>query len=211
MSIFITNLAFVGRSDIVNIGDCTILSFLGAKRMSALDAFLLTHRDKMVTAEAAARLIKPGQRVFVGTACATPRSLLDAMEALAHPPDDVQLNYFLTTNALTRDAGNRIETKYRHRVFFVGSDVRDAVKQGVAEYVPISIARVPQLIGIGRIPVDVALIQVSAPDEFGYVSLGVSVDIVAAAIEHAKLVIAEINPAMPRTMVRLDGARESHP
>ena len=168
--------------------------------MSAPDGFLSAHQDKLITAEAAARLIKPGQRVFVGTACATPRALLDALEALAQPPANVQLNYFLTTNALKRDADNRVRTHYRHRVFFVGSDVREAVKQGAAEYVPISIARVPQLIRIGRIPIDVALIQVSTPDEFGYVSLGVSVDIVAAAIEHAKLVIAEVNPAMPRTM-----------
>jgi len=168
--------------------------------MSARDGFLLAHQDKLISAEAAARLIRPGQQIFVGTACATPRALLDAIEALDHPPADVQLNYFLTTNPLKHDSGSRCNTSYKHRVFFVGSDVRDAVKQGIAEYVPISIARVPQLIRIGRIPVDVALIQVSTPDEFGYVSLGVSVDIVAAAVEHAKLVIAEVNPAMPRTM-----------
>ena len=168
--------------------------------MSAAENFLSAHQDKMITADAAARLIKPGQRVFIGTACATPRALLDALEALKQPPAGVQLSYFLTTNALKRDADNRVMTGFKHRVFFVGSDVREAVKQGVAEYVPISIARVPQLIAIGRIAIDVALIQVSAPDEFGYVSLGVSVDIVAAAVEHAKLVIAEVNPAMPRTM-----------
>ena len=162
--------------------------------------FVPTHQDKLISADAAARLIKPGQRVFVGTACATPRTLLDALEALTQPPVDVQLYYFLTTGAIKCDAENRVKTHYKHRVFFVGSDVREAVKQGIAEYVPISIARVPQLIRIGRIPVDVALIQVSTPDEFGYVSLGISVDIVAAAVEHAKLVIAEVNPAMPRTM-----------
>ena len=168
--------------------------------MSASDDFALTYRNKLITAQAAARMIKAGQQVFVGTACATPRTLLDALEALANPPADVQLIYFLTTNALKRDADKRVKTNFRHRVFFVGSDVREAVKQGAAEYVPISIARVPQLIQIGRIPIDVALIQVSMPDEFGYVSFGVSVDIVAAAVEHAKLVIAEVNPAMPRTM-----------
>lgn len=168
--------------------------------MSARDNFLRTHQDKLITAEAAARLIKAGQRVFVGTACGTPRVLLDALESLAYPPADVQLTYFLTTDALKRDADNRVRTHYKHRIFFVGSDAREAVKQGTAEYVPISIARVPQLIRLGRIPLDVALIQVSPPDEFGYVSLGISVDIVAAAVEHAKLVIAEVNPAMPRTM-----------
>ena len=172
----------------------------GNKPMSERNNLLSTHQDKLVSAEAAARLIKPGNRVFVGTACATPRALLEALEALTEPPADVQLNYFLTTQAVKFDAENRVKTQYKHRVFFVGSDVREAVKQGVAEYVPISSARLPQLIQIGRIPVDVALIQVSTPDEFGYVSLGISVDIVAAAVEHAKLVIAEVNPAMPRTM-----------
>jgi acyl-CoA hydrolase/GNAT superfamily N-acetyltransferase len=98
------------------------------------------------------------------------------------------------------DEAGKAVTKYQHRTFFVGSDIRAAVKQGLAEYVPMSIARVPQLIGNGRVRVDVALIQVSMPDEFGYVSLGVSVDVIPAAIAKAKLVIAEVNPAMPRTM-----------
>lgn len=99
-----------------------------------------------------------------------------------------------------RDADHRIQTRYKHKVFFVGSDVREAVRERIAEYIPISLAQVPKLIAIGRIPVDVAFIQVTPPDEFGYVSLGVSVDIVSAAVQHAGLVIAEVNPAMPRTM-----------
>jgi len=164
--------------------------------MANLDAY----RGKMGSADAAVRRIKPGQHVFVGTACATPRTLIAALEALASPPADVQLTHFLTTDAIKCDAEGRVYSHYKHRVYFVGSDTRAAIKQGVAEYVPISIARVPQLIRIGRIPIDVALIQVSPPDEFGYVSLGVSVDIVAAAVEHAKLVIAEVNPTMPRTL-----------
>lgn len=168
--------------------------------MSGRDNMLSLYQDKAITAETAVRLIKPGQQVFVGTACGTPRALLEALESLEYPPADVQLTYFLTTDALKRDADHRVVTHYKHRVFFVGSDAREAVKQGTAEYVPISIARVPQLIKLGRIPLDVALIQVSPPDEFGYVSLGISVDIVAAAVEHAKLVIAEVNPTMPRTM-----------
>lgn len=168
--------------------------------MSSRDIFLLTYQDKVVTADAAARLVKPGNQVFVGTACATPRRLLDALEALKQRPADVHLNYFLTTDALKRDSENKVRSHYKHRVFFVGSDAREAVQQGMAEYVPLSIAHVPKLIRIGRIPIDVAFIQVSPPDEFGYVSLGISVDIVAAAVEQAKLIIAEVNPFMPRTM-----------
>lgn len=162
--------------------------------------FLRDHEAKIVTAEAAVRLVQHGQHVFVGTGCATPRTLVAALENVAQPPDDVQLTYFLTTDALRRDAEGKVSSKYRHQVFFVGSEVRELVKERRAEYVPISLAQVPRLFAIGRLPVDVAFIQVSAPDEFGYVSLGVSVDIVAAAVENAKLVIAEVNPAMPRTM-----------
>lgn len=159
-----------------------------------------TYHAKCITAEAAARLIKPGNHVFVGTACATPRTLVGALEALLNPPADVELLHFITNGAIARDADGRIVSKYRHRTFFVGADMREAVRQGVAEYVPVSIARVPELFRIGRMPIDVALIQVTPPDSFGYVSLGVSVDVVAAAVQSAKLVIAEVNPAMPWTM-----------
>lgn len=158
------------------------------------------HKNKLTSAEAAVKLIRPGNHVFVGTACATPRVLMAAFEALARPPADVELIHFLTQGAIPIDENGLATTKYRHRTFFVGTEVRSALKQGLAEYHPVSIARVPELFNIGRIPLDVALIQVSEPDAFGYVSLGLSVDIVASAVQNAKLVIAEINPAMPWTM-----------
>jgi acyl-CoA hydrolase/RimJ/RimL family protein N-acetyltransferase len=157
-------------------------------------------RNKFVTAEAAARLVKSGNHVFIGTACATPRTLVRALESLAQPPADVEFLHFITNGAIHHDETGKVASKFRHRVFFVSAEMREAIKQGIAEYVPISIARVPELFTIGRIPLDVALIQVSPPDNFGYVSLGVSVDVVAAAVQSAKLVIAEVNPAMPWTM-----------
>ncbi|MDG4552962.1 MAG: GNAT family N-acetyltransferase [Candidatus Competibacter sp.] len=160
---------------------------------------LLPYGHKVVSAAAAARLICAGQHVFVGTACATPKTLVAALEDLPNPPADVELVHFITTDAVPYRE-NRSVTKYHHRTFFVGSDIRAAVKQGLAEYVPISIVQVPRLIELGRIPIDVALIQVSPPDEFGYVSLGVSVDVIPAALERAGLVIAEVNPHMPRSM-----------
>jgi acyl-CoA hydrolase/RimJ/RimL family protein N-acetyltransferase len=97
------------------------------------------------------------------------------------------------------DTAGHATTAYRHRSFFVGRDIQAAVRQGLAEYVPLSIARLPALIGIGRVKVDVALIQVSPPDAFGYVSLGVSVDVLPAAVAKARLVVAEVNPHMPRS------------
>ena len=167
---------------------------------AALAQALRAHADKVTTAHEAVCQIKSGDHVFVGTACATPRSLVAALEALKPRPTDVELVHFLTDHAVPHDAQGQAVTHYRHRTFFVGNDIRAAVKQGLAEYVPMSIARVPGLMAIGRIAVDVALIQVSMPDEFGYVSLGVSVDVIPAAVARARIVIAEVNPAMPRSM-----------
>lgn len=169
-------------------------------KTESLPPLLQPYLDKMESAESAARLVQPGDRVFVGTACATPRTLVAALEALSNPPADVELVHFITTGAVPHDEAGKATTRYRHRTFFVGSDMRAAVKQGLGEYVPISIAQVPRLIEIGRVPIDVAFIQISLPDEFGYVSLGVSVDIIPAAVSKARLVIAEVNPAMPVTM-----------
>ena len=165
-----------------------------------LHPLLVAHADKLITAHEAALKIHNGDHVFVGTACATPRSLVAALEALPKWPADVELLHFLTDHAVPHDTDGKATTHFQHRTFFVGQDMVAAVRQGLAHYVPMSIARVPDLMAKGRIAVDVALIQVSLPDEFGYVSLGVSVDVVAAAVNSAKLVIAEVNPAMPRSM-----------
>ena len=166
---------------------------------SAIVEWEAQYPDKVKTAQQAVLAIKPGQRLFIGTGCATPRALVAALEDLPNPPPDLELIHFITTNAFPHDAAGHALTKYRHRTFFVSSDIRAAVVQGAAEYVPIQLSRVPELISRGSLPVDVAMIQVSPPDVFGYVSLGVSVDIIPAAVAAAKWVVAEVNPAMPRT------------
>ncbi|MBI5488283.1 MAG: GNAT family N-acetyltransferase [Deltaproteobacteria bacterium] len=158
-----------------------------------------TFESRLTTAEAALAAVRPGDHVFVGTACATPRTLVRALENLDRPLDDVQLVHFLTTGAVELGPDGP-RTRFGHTVFFVGSDSRELVRQGRADYVPVSLARVPELIESGRIKIDVALIQVSPPDEHGFVSLGVSVDVVHAAVRKARTVIAEVNPRMPRTM-----------
>lgn len=153
---------------------------------------------KLSSAEEALSAVKSGDKVFVGTACATPRLLIRALECMEKRLDDVTMIHFLTDGAIAI-MGDRPKTRFRHKVFFVGTDTREAVKQGLAQYVPISIAQVPDLIRDGMIPIDVALIQVSLPDEHGFVSLGVSVDVTRAAVLRAKTVIAELNPHMPFT------------
>src|SRR6185369_8255252 len=90
-------------------------------------------------------------------------------------------------------------TRYRHRTFFVGSDVRGLAGSGQLDYVPIALEDVPGLLVSGKLPIDVALLQVSPPDRRGFVSLGVSVDLAPAVLRVARRVIAEVNPAMPRT------------
>ncbi|MFW6334481.1 MAG: acetyl-CoA hydrolase/transferase family protein, partial [Desulfosalsimonas sp.] len=169
-----------------------ILNKAGTKKVEKL-------ADKLSTPEEAVSVVKSGDRVFVGSACATPRSLIQALEEKGGQLADVRLIHFLTDGAIQMKNGVP-ETQFQHKVFFVGSDSREAIKQAMAQYIPVSIANLPQLIENEMIPLDVALIQVSLPDEDGRVSLGVSVDITRAAALKAGRVVAEVNPNMPYTL-----------
>ena len=151
-----------------------------------------------VSAQDAVKSVKPGNKIFVGTACATPRTLVQALEQMDNPPADIELFHFLTTGMLPLCDGVP-SSRFRHRSFFVGSDMTELVNSGRAEYVPMSLTQLPPLIANGRIRTDVAFIQVSPPDRQGYVSLGVSVDITMTVVRKAKRIIAEVNPNMPRT------------
>lgn len=126
--------------------------------------------ERAVPAERAVECIHPGARVFVRSACATPRTLLRALEDRAPLSAGAQLVHFLTDGAVAGDASS-----FRHRVFYVGADVRPLAAGGQVEYVPISVTEVPALVRSGRLPIDVALVQVSPPDGEGMCSLGVSV------------------------------------
>jgi acyl-CoA hydrolase/GNAT superfamily N-acetyltransferase len=139
--------------------------------------------------------VRPGDKVFIGTACATPRGLVEALEQLNRP--GVVLVQFLTDRFGTDEAR---KTNYRHRVFYVGRDVR--ALQGPmrqVEYLPMSVAEAPRLFQNGQMPLDVAMVQVAPPDADGTCSLGISVDVTKAAAMAANTVIAEVNPVMPRT------------
>jgi acyl-CoA hydrolase/RimJ/RimL family protein N-acetyltransferase len=165
---------------------------LGIRNHEPVDGY----RSRQVSAAEAVSLIRPGQRVFIGTACATPRVLVDALERLVHPPEGVELLHFLTDRV---GIGDPPATKYRHRVFYVGRDVRAMLGSGQVEYLPLSLADVPRLIQSGRMPIDVALVQVAPPDPDGTCSLGISVDVTRTAALAARTLIAEVNPSMPRT------------
>jgi acyl-CoA hydrolase/RimJ/RimL family protein N-acetyltransferase len=157
------------------------------------------YAGKIKTAEQAIATIKSGDRVYVGSACATPRTLVHALEMTKARLEDVVLFHFITNGALP-GGEQKAATRFQHQCFFVGSDEREAVKKKQADYIPISIAQVPSLIKSGRLTASVALIQVCPPDRHGFVSLGVSVDITRTVALAAGRIIAEINPNMPRTL-----------
>jgi len=152
-------------------------------------------RSRLVSLEQALATIRPGSRIYLGTGCAAPRHLLAGLAAMQPAPPDLELVSFVTTSALPPKTG----ASHRHRTFFVGSDVQGLAETGQLDYVPISLEEVPTLLASGRLPIDVAMLQVSPPDARGYVSLGVSVDLAPAVLRVARRVIAEVNPAMPRT------------
>jgi acyl-CoA hydrolase len=153
---------------------------------------------KFVSAERALAAIRAGSRIYLGTGSAAPRTLLAKLEAMSPGPPDLEFVSFITTSALPQVEGVT-HTRYCHRAFFVGSEVRSLARSGQLDYVPISLEEVPDLLTSGRLRIDVALLQVSPPDARGFVSLGVSVDLAPAVLSVARSVIAEVNPAMPRT------------
>lgn len=157
-----------------------------------------THfKNKLVTAPQAIQRIKPGDRVFVGSACGEPQELVRAMVAASGSLSDTELVQVLTLGfapyADPKYAGN-----FRANAFFIGMNLRDAVNEARADYTPIFLSQVPNLFKNRRTPIDVALIMVSPPDNRGVCSLGVAVDITKAAVEASTVVIAQVNEKMPR-------------
>ncbi|MDI3285500.1 acetyl-CoA hydrolase/transferase C-terminal domain-containing protein [Polyangium sp. 15x6] len=154
--------------------------------------------DKITTAEGAVRAIPKGRRILIGSGAAEPARLVEAMTEKGTHLEGNEIVHLLTLGPAPYVKPG-LEKRFRHTAFFIGANVRDAVAEGRADFMPVFLSEIPQLICSGRVKIDVALVQVSPPDEHGYVSLGVSVDIVRAAIDTADLVLAEVNPRMPRT------------
>lgn len=151
-----------------------------------------------VSAARAVEVIQSGQRVFVHGVAATPQVLIDAMVERAPELQDVEVVHLHTEGpASYTDPG--MEGHFRVNSLFVGANVRQAVQEGRGDYLPIFLSDVPRLFRQGFLPLDVALIHVSPPDKHGYCSLGTSVDVARAAVQVAKVVIAQCNPRMPRT------------
>ncbi|MEI6847347.1 MAG: acetyl-CoA hydrolase/transferase C-terminal domain-containing protein [Chlorobiaceae bacterium] len=152
----------------------------------------------MLTAEDAVAEIKSGNRVFLHTAAATPQRLIEAMVARSGELRNVEI-VSLHTEGEALYVKPEYRESFRMNALFVGRNIRSAVQHGDADAVPVFLSDVPSLFHNKILPIDVALVHVSPPDRHGYCSLGVSVDATLAAVRAAKLVIAQVNPNMPRT------------
>jgi acyl-CoA hydrolase/RimJ/RimL family protein N-acetyltransferase len=153
--------------------------------------------EKIVSAAEAVRRIRPGDRVFVGSACGEPQELVRAMAAASDSFADTEVLHVLTLGVAPYAQAKYIGS-FRPNAFFIGNAVREAVNAARADYTPIFLSQVPQLFTSRRLGIDVALIMISPPDDYGNCSLGVSVDITKSAAESAKVIIAQVNEHMPR-------------
>ncbi|HSV75223.1 MAG TPA: GNAT family N-acetyltransferase [Chthonomonadales bacterium] len=157
------------------------------------------YEKRKTFAERAVAPIRSGRRIFVGSGAAEPQTLCEALARRADRLADTELMHVLTLGVAVT-AEQRFADHFRHNAFFVGANTRDAVNECRADYTPIFLSELPALFRRGQIPLDFALVQLSPPDDHGYCSLGVSVDVVKAAVETARWVVGEVNRRMPRTL-----------
>ena len=156
------------------------------------------YRQKIGTAPAAMKLIKPGNSIFIGTGCGQPQHLVNALVEHSSHIYDAHIIHLLTMGAAPY-AGEKFRERFKINSFFIADNVRDSLKKGIGDYTPIFLSEIPDEFDTGGIPIDIALISVAEPDERGLCSLGVSVDIVKSAAANARYVIAQVNRCMPRT------------
>ncbi|MFH1156200.1 MAG: GNAT family N-acetyltransferase [Pseudomonadota bacterium] len=154
--------------------------------------------EKVLTARDAVKKIKNGSRVFVGTGCGEPQELIRAMV------EDRSIQDIIVYQMMSSTFANYVKdeeffNRFSLKLFFISLYMRQAAFEGKIDYLPIYLSQIPQMFASKEIGLDVALIQVSPPDRFGFASLGISVDITLSGMQNAKTVIAQVNPQMPRT------------
>lgn len=157
------------------------------------------HKKKLVTSEEAVSAIKSNDRVYISGNAATPFVLMDALASRKDELEEVELVHVLLIgeDPLSRP---EMEGHFRHNSLFVGPADRKAINEGRADYVPIFLHQIPNLFYSGQMPIDVALLHLSPPDEHGFMSYGVEILASKAAAETAKIVIAQVNEKMPRIL-----------
>ncbi|TBN05518.1 acetyl-CoA hydrolase/transferase family protein [Hyunsoonleella flava] len=153
---------------------------------------------KVVSADEAVKTIKSNSRVYIQAAAAAPQLLINAMSDRHDELRNVEVCH-LHIEGKTPYANPDLKDSFHVNSFFIGKNVRHTLAAGNGSYTPVFLSELPLLFKRNILPLDVALIHVSVPDKHGYCSLGVSVEATLAAIDNAKIVIAQVNPQMPRT------------
>ncbi|HMA37719.1 MAG TPA: acetyl-CoA hydrolase/transferase C-terminal domain-containing protein [Chloroflexia bacterium] len=153
--------------------------------------------NKLFTPSDALQAVHSHQRVYIGGGCGEPLVLAQELVRRAGSVREVEIIQILTAGHAAY-AAPELAAAFRVNALFIGANVRGAVHAGRADYTPVCLSEIPHLFREGYLPIDVALISVSPPDARGYCSYGVEVGVTKAAVESARLVIAEINPHMPR-------------
>ena len=155
------------------------------------------YRAKCVSTAEAVSVIRSGDRVLIHAGCATPEELVRGMVERWRELRDVEIVHLLTFGRADY-VDSRYQGHFRHNSFFTGANVREAVNSGLADHIPIFLSEIPGLFQNGEMPIDVALVHLSPPDEHGFCSFGVGAEITKPGAEKARDVIAQVNPRMPR-------------
>ena len=157
-------------------------------------------REKIVSPEKALERVEPGMSIFLGTGMAEPRTLVKHLMASDQPNlQDLELIQLISLgDPLSIDS--RYSKKYRLKTFYAGWMASESIREGRVDLIPSRFSRIPWLFKSGAIRIDIAFIQITPPDESGYASLGVGVDVARHAMEHADVVVGEINESSPHTL-----------
>jgi 4-hydroxybutyrate CoA-transferase len=156
------------------------------------------YKSRICTAEEAVKCIKSGDSVVVGHACSEPQTLTRAMSERYQELENVKVVHRVGQGR-SLYVQPKMEGHFRHISLFGGPSTRQAIAEGRADFIPRNISEIPELFTEGHIPLDVALVTVSPPDEHGFCSLGISIDYTLKAAKSAKTIIAQVNNHMPRT------------
>ncbi|MDH4137858.1 MAG: 4-hydroxybutyrate CoA-transferase, partial [Anaerolineae bacterium] len=157
------------------------------------------YRNKVTSAEEAIRAIKSGDRVFLTGNCSIPKALLSALVDYAPEVDNVEITHALTLGSSDYVAEG-MEDHVRVNTMFIGANVRKAVQEGRADFTPVLLSEFTLLFKHGFLPLDVALVHLSPPDEHGFCSFGVESGLTKTPAESARIIIAEVNQEMPRAL-----------
>ncbi len=162
-------------------------------------SWMKIYRERLCTPGEAVAGVESGQRVYLGSGCAAPHVLIEALVARADELEDVEIIHHLTLGQAPY-VGPDMRGHFRCNDCFVGANTREAVNAGEADYVPVHLHDMPRLFRRGIVPLDVAMIIVSPPDEHGFCSFGIEVGVTKPAALSAARIIAQVNRAMPRTL-----------